>query len=106
MKEYLGEEKLIICNIGSGGNISDDKDGKSIETSMGFTPNTGIVMGTFCGLYDDNIILYMIEKGMSANDIDKAINKESGFYGIRESISDAHDIEDGIASRDEKSILA
>lgn len=47
----------------------------------------------------------MIEKGMSTYDIDKA-NKESGFYDITEGVSDAHDIEDGIASRDEKIILA
>ena len=107
MKDYFGEnKKLIICHIGSGGSITAVKDGKCVDTSMGFTPNAGIVMGTRCGDIDASIIPFMINKGLSAEDIDKAINKESGFYGITEGISDARDIEDGIASGDEKCILA
>ncbi len=107
MNKYYGEnKKLIICHIGSGGSISAVKDGKCVDTSMGFTPNAGIVMGTRSGDIDASIIPFMINKGLTASDIDKAINKESGFYGITEGISDARDIEDGIASGDEKCILA
>ena len=107
MREYYGKnKKLIICHIGSGGSITAVKDGKCLDTSMGFTPNAGIVMGTRCGDIDASIIPFMINKGLSASDIDKAINKESGFYGITEGISDARDIEDGIALGDEKCILA
>ena len=51
---------------------------------MRYKPNVGIVIGTCCGEYDTKFIPYMIEKVMSTNDIDKAINKQSGFYGIKE----------------------
>ena len=84
-KEYFAKDKkLINCYIRSGGNISAVKDGKSIDTSMRYKPNAGIVIGTCCGEYDAKIIHNMNEIVMWTNDIDKAINKQSGFYGIKE----------------------
>ena len=74
---------------------------------MGLTPNAGLIMGTRCGDIDASIIPYMMEKtGMSAKDIDKAINKESGLLAISRKSSDSRDIEDGIAQGDENCILA
>ena len=108
MNEYYGEnKKLIICHIGSGGSITAVADGKVVDTSMGFTPNAGIIMGTRCGDIDASIIPYLIKKlNYSADDIDKLINKDSGFKGITGGISDSRDIEDGIAAGNERCSLA
>ena len=108
MEEYYKEnKKLIICHIGSGCSISAVKDGKIVDTSMGFTPNAGVIMGTRTGDMDASIIPYLIKNlGYSADDIDHLINKESGFKGITGGISDSRDIEDGIKEGNEKCILA
>ena len=108
MEKYYGEnKKLIVCHIGSGCSITAVSDGKVVDTSMGFTPNAGVIMGTRTGDIDASIIPYLIKKlGYSADDIDKLINKESGFKGITGGISDSRDIEDGIKEGNEKCILA
>ena len=109
MNEILGREdtKLITCHIGNGASISAVLNGKCINTSMGLTPNAGLIMGTRCGDIDASIIPYIMEKtGMTTKQIDNAINKESGLLAISEKSSDSRDIEDGIASGDEACILA
>ncbi len=109
MNEILGrnDTKLITCHIGNGASISAVVNGKCINTSMGLTPNAGLIMGTRCGDIDASIIPYVMEKtGMSAKDIDNAINKESGLLSISRKSSDSRDIEDGIAAGDENCILA
>ena len=108
MEKYYGEnKKLIVCHIGSGCSITAVSNGKVVDTSMGFTPNAGVIMGTRTGDMDASIIPYLIKKlGYSADDIDKLINKESGFKGITGGISDSRDIEDGIKEGNEKCILA
>lgn len=109
MNEILGrsDTKLITCHIGNGASISAVLNGKCINTSMGLTPNAGLIMGTRCGDIDASIIPYVMEKtGMSAKDIDNAINKESGLLSISRKSSDSRDIEDGIAAGDENCILA
>ena len=108
MEKYYGEnKKLIVCHIGSGCSITAVSDGKVVDTSMGFTPNAGVIMGTRTGDMDASIIPYLIKKlGYSADDIDKLINKDSGFKGITGGISDSRDIEDGIKEGNEKCILA
>ena len=84
MKEKLGSnKKLIICHIGSGGSISAVKDGKCVDTSMGFTPNAGLIMGSRCGDIDVSIIPYiMSKKKYTKDDIAMVINKESGLLGL------------------------
>lgn len=107
--EILGREntKLITCHIGNGASISAVKDGKCVETSMGMTPNAGLMMGTRCGDIDATIVPYIMEKtGMSPKEIDNALNKESGLYTISGISSDSRDIEDGIEAGNEKCILA
>ena len=85
MKKILKNSKpnLIICHIGNGASISAIKDGYCIDTSMGFTPNAGIMMGTRCGDIDHTIIEYISNKtGLSTKKINEILNKESGLQGI------------------------
>ncbi len=107
--EILGKKdtKLITCHIGNGASISAIVNGKCINTSMGLTPNAGLIMGTRCGDIDASIIPYVMEKtGMSPKEIDAIINKQSGLLAISKTSSDSRDIEDGIANGDENCILA
>ena len=99
--------KLISCHIGSGGSVCAIKDGKCVDTSMGFTPLAGIMMGTRSGDIDPSIIPYVMEKeGKSANEIMNDLNKKSGFLGISGISSDSRDIEDGVARGDKRCELA
>ncbi len=109
MQKKLGKEdvNLIICHIGSGGSLSAVKNGQSINTTMGFSPNSGITMGTRCGDIDYSIIPYMMkELDIDINKIDNILNKESGLLGISEKCSDCRDIEALEAKGDKKAILA
>ncbi len=106
--ELLGREdtKLITCHIGSGASISAVVNGKCENTSMGLTPNAGLVMGTRCGDIDATILPYMIRKGMDVEELDRIMNKESGFLGISGKYSDARDISNACEAGDERAILA
>lgn len=108
MNEILGstKTKLITCHIGSGGSVSAVLNGECIDTSMGFTPNAGIMMGTRSGDIDYSMIPYIMDKtGMTLKEVDNVLNKQSGLAGISGGKSDARDIEDGIAVNDEACIL-
>ena len=107
--EILDNEdaRLITCHIGNGASISAVKAGKCVETSMGLTPNAGLMMGTRCGDIDATILPYIMEEtGMSAKEMDTALNKQSGLLGISGVSSDSRDIEEGISNGDERCILA
>lgn len=107
--ELLGREntKLITCHIGNGASISAIKDGKCINTSMGLTPNAGLIMGSRCGDIDATIVTYLIDKkGFTAAEIERVMNKESGFLGISGVSSDSRDIEAGIEAGNERCVLA
>lgn len=109
MNEILGrtDTKLITCHIGSGASISAIKNGKCINTSMGLTPNSGLMMGTRCGDIDATIVTYMINSlGMAAEEVDKMMNKQSGLLGVSGKSNDARDIEAGVLEGDERCILA
>jgi len=109
MQEKLGKKdiNIISCHIGSGGSICCVKDGKSIDTTMGFSPNSGIMMGTRCGDIDYSVIPYYMEKSeKSLNEVDTILNKQSGLVGISGVSSDHRDIEAEIANGNEKCILA
>lgn len=98
---------IISCHIGSGGSICCIKNGQSIDTTMGFSPNSGIMMGTRCGDIDYSIIPYFMEKSnKSLNEIDTLLNKQSGLLGISGVSADHRDIEAEIANNNEKCILA
>lgn len=99
--------KIIGCHLGSGGSVCAIKDGKSIDTSMGFTPLAGIMMGTRSGDIDPSIIPYIMEKeGKNAGEIVDDLNKKSGLLGISEASPDWRDIQKGVSEGDEKCLLA
>ena len=75
--------KIVTCHIGNGSSISAVKDGKCVDTSMGFTPLDGIMMGTRCGSIDPAIVPFIMEKkGYSPKEMDNYMNKQCGFAGI------------------------
>ncbi len=101
------DTKIITCHIGNGASISAIKNGKCINTSMGMTPNAGLMMGTRCGDIDATILTYMMRTtNMTVDEIENILNKESGLLGISGVSSDSRDIEDGISCNDERCILA
>lgn len=109
MNEILGrnDTKLITCHIGNGASISAVKDGKCVDTSMGLTPNAGLIMGSRCGDMDATVVTYAMEKtGMTPKEMDTVLNKQSGLLGISGVSSDSRDIEEGIKNGNERCILA
>lgn len=109
LAEELKDENLniISCHLGNGGSITAISNGKCVDTSMGFTPHAGIMMGTRSGDIDVSIVPYVMEKeGKSASEIMNDLNKKSGFLGVSEFSSDSRDIEEGIKQGNEKCILA
>ncbi len=74
--------RLITCHLGNGASITAVDRGKSVDTSMGMTPLNGLVMGTRCGDIDPAVVLYLVRRGMSANEIDDLLNKKSGLLGV------------------------
>ena len=109
MNEILGREdtKLITCHIGNGASISAVLNGKCLNTSMGLTPNAGLIMGTRCGDIDATILPYLMEKqNISCKEMDRIMNKESGLLGISGVSSDSRDIETGIKEGNKRCELA
>ncbi len=99
--------KIITCHLGNGSSISAVKDGKVIDTSMGFTPLAGVEMGTRCGDIDPAVVPFIMEKtGMSPAEINNFMNKKCGFLGVSGVSSDARDIEKGMAEGNERCKLA
>ena len=99
--------KLITCHIGSGASISAIEDGRCVDTSMGLTPNAGLIMGTRCGDVDTSILTYIMGKtGMSPKEMDTILNKKSGLLGISGVSGDSRDIEEGITKGDDRCLLA
>ncbi|ATD30009.1 acetate kinase [Macrococcoides bohemicum] len=99
--------KIISCHIGNGGSITAVKDGKSVDTSMGFTPLAGITMGTRTGDIDVATIPYLMEKlHKSAEELLNVYNKESGVLGITGISSDMRDIEIAAENNEGRAQLA
>ena len=89
----LGYSKIITCHLGNGSSIAAVVNGKSIDTSMGFTPLEGLIMGTRCGNVDPDVVTYIQEKeGFSPSEMSKVLNKKSGFLGLSGVSSDARDL--------------
>ena len=109
INEILGREdtKIIVCHLGNGGSVSAVLNGKCIDTSMGFTPNAGVIMGSRCGDTDISILPYVMNiTKMSAKEMDTVINKKSGLFGISGVSSDARDVEDGAKDGNKRCLLA
>lgn len=108
-KKLLGRDnyKLISCHIGNGGSICAIKDGKCVDTSMGFTPLAGIMMGTRSGDVDPSIIPYIMEKeGKNASEVIEDLNKKSGLYGMSEFSNDMRDIVARCDEGDHRALVA
>ncbi len=100
------KSKVITCHLGNGSSITAIKDGKSVDTSMGFTPLEGLIMGTRSGDIDAGIVTFIQEKeGLDAAGINSLLNKKSGFLGVFGSSSDARDIESAASKGDERAKL-
>jgi len=109
VKELLGTDKfkLISCHIGNGGSITAIEDMKCVDTSMGFTPLAGIMMGTRSGDVDPSIIPYVMEKdGKNASEVIDDLNKNSGIYGLSGISHDLRDIVKECEAGNERAILA
>ena len=98
--------KVITCHLGNGSSITAIKNGISMDTSMGFTPLEGLIMGTRSGDLDAGIISYIMEREkLDAAGINSLLNKKSGFLGVYGKSSDARDIENAAAQGDKRAIL-
>jgi len=101
------EVNLITAHIGNGASITAIKNGKSIDTSMGFTPLEGLIMGTRSGDIDPAIIPYICEKeNLTPREVEKILNKKSGILGITEKWIDRRDVEKAAEEGDPRAILA
>ena len=108
--KFLGAEncrRLIVCHLGNGSSISAVKDGKCVDTSMGFTPLEGLIMGTRSGDIDPAAVEFMrVKLGMKAEDTVQFLNKQCGMKGISELDSDMRVLEKAINEGNEKARLA
>jgi acetate kinase len=103
----LKDLKLITCHLGNGASVSAVRGGVSVDTSMGFTPLEGLLMGTRCGDIDPAIIPYLMDvKGYSYDEVNNIMNKKSGVLGLSGVSSDFRDIEDAAAEGNERAKLA
>lgn len=90
----FNNSKIITCHLGNGGSVTAICNGKSVDTSMGFTPVEGVVMGTRCGNIDAGLVTYLQSKyELDVKGINDVLNKKSGFLGVSGVSSDARDIE-------------
>ncbi len=107
LKKPLEELKLISCHLGNGASVCAIKYGKSVETSMGYTPLAGLAMGTRSGTIDPAVISYLMNKeSMSVKDINDYLNKKSGVLGISGVSSDFRDIHAAADAGNERAQLA
>ena len=109
MKEVLGKDefKLITCHLGGGCSIEAIENGKCIDTSLGFSPNSGLMMGTRSGDIDVQIIPFVMDKsGKDLSEVMNELTKKSGFLGVSGVSSDSRDIENGVNEGNERCILA
>jgi acetate kinase len=99
--------KIITCHIGNGGSVTAVLNGKSFDTSMGFSPLDGLVMGTRCGQVDASAVTFIGDKeGMSFAELDTMMNKQSGVYGLTGISSDMRDIDRAYNEGNPRAILA
>ena len=102
----INNSKIVTCHLGNGSSISAVLNGKSIDTTMGFTPLEGLTMGTRCGSIDPDVVTYLQEKeGLTPSQISQIMNKKSGFLGLSQLSSDARDLDDAANNGDPKAKL-
>ena len=82
LEQPLEQLNLITCHLGNGSSVAAIRKGKVLDTSMGMTPLMGLVMGTRCGDLDPGVVIHLLKKGMTADEIDQVLNKKSGLRGV------------------------
>lgn len=103
----INTQRIITCHVGNGGSITAVLNGKSVDTSMGLTPTEGLMMGTRVGDIDPGALTFMMTKhNLTAADLQRIINKESGLAGVSEVSSDMREIDAAIAEGNDKAKLA
>lgn len=107
MGKDIKDLKIVSCHLGNGSSVTAVNGGKSVDTSMGFTPLDGVLMGTRTGAVDPSAVTYIQEKhGFSAAEMSEYMNKKSGFLGISGISSDNRDITAAAEKGDKRAILA
>ncbi len=107
MGRDVKQMKIITCHLGNGASITAIKNGRSIDTSMGFTPVDGLIMGTRTGEIDAGVLIYIADKEhLNVTGVNNLINKKSGVAGISGLSSDMRDLEIAAAEGNEKALLA
>ncbi|MBE7015893.1 MAG: acetate kinase, partial [Ruminococcaceae bacterium] len=109
--KFLGKPiedlKIITCHLGNGSSVTAVKNGKCIDTSMGFTPLDGVVMGTRCGSIDPAVVTFLVNNcGMTAAEVDAVMNKKSGVLGVSGVSSDFRDLSKAASEGNERAALA
>ena len=103
----INHSRIITCHLGNGSSVTAIKDGRSVDTSMGFTPVEGVVMGTRCGNLDVGAVTFIQEKEhLNYNEVNALLNKKSGLLGISGVSADNRDIEAAARTGNERAILA
>jgi acetate kinase len=93
MGRKLEDLKIITCHLGNGSSITATSEGKAVDTSMGFTPQEGVMMGTRCGSIDPTILPYLIKsEGYAPEQLEEIINKKSGFLGVSGVSNDTREV--------------
>lgn len=107
-ENYIGSgKKVITCHLGSGSSIAAIQDGKVVDTTMGFTPLAGLVMGTRCGDIDPSIVTYVMDKErLTPTQMDELMNKHSGFIGLSGVSNDLREVEHAAYEGSERAKLA
>ncbi|MBQ9434716.1 MAG: acetate kinase [Bacteroidales bacterium] len=99
--------KIVTCHLGSGASIAAVKNGKSVDTSMGFTPVEGLVMGSRCGDIDAGAVMYLVEhENMDMKTLNTVLNKKSGLVGVSGGKQDMRDVRAGRDAGDERCTYA
>lgn len=107
MNKPLEELRVITCHLGGGASVTAISEGRSVDTSMGFTPLEGLMMGTRSGDVDPGAIIYLLaQEGMTVSEINAMLNRESGLRGISGVGGDMRDIERGAVEGDARARLA
>lgn len=102
----INNSRIITCHIGNGSSVTAIKDGKCVDTSMGFTPLEGMIMGTRCGIIDANVVTYLMKKdNLTPDEMTTILNKKSGFLGLSGVSSDCRDMLELSAKGDAKAKL-
>lgn len=103
----INNSKIITCHLGNGGSVCAVLNGKSVDTSMGFTPMEGVVMGTRCGSVDAGVVTFIMDKDkLDTKGVSAVLNKKSGFQGVSGVSSDSRDIEAAAKEGNKRAALA